>query len=177
MMIIIASLNIWCLCKVRKVNKSSHRQICDTPAEKSWQLSKWLLKQSVINIHSSLQNNFLVRHWPVALVGREGRKKTSALTDFIFLTDITVLLIFSFPAMVPRPVYNPSDHPNTCVYVWNITLDFCTSVPPHSTPTPSSVGEKMGFYYCTPELNWYSWQQIHHSWMSKMIEYSFICHK
>lgn len=110
--------------------------MCDTPAEKYWQLSKWLLKQSVINIHSSLQNNFLVRHWPVALVGREGRKKISVLTDFIFLTDITGLLIFSFPAMVPRPVYNPSDHPNTCVYVWNITLDFCTSVPPHSTTPP-----------------------------------------
>lgn len=67
---------------MRKVNKSSHRQICDKPAEKSWQLSKWLLKQSVINIHSSLQNNFLVRHRPVELVG--GRAKKPSADGFYF---------------------------------------------------------------------------------------------
>lgn len=39
--------------------------------------------------------------------------------------------IFSFPPLVPRLVYSLSNHPNTCVYVWNITPDLCTSVPPH----------------------------------------------
>lgn len=46
-----------------------------------------------------------------------GGKKKSMLTDFLFLTDSPVVLIFSFPPVVPRLVYNLSNHPNTCVYV------------------------------------------------------------
>lgn len=114
---------------VKWIKVQAIKCICDKPAENSWQFSKWLLKQFVINIHSGLQNNFLVRHWPVALVGGGG---SSLLKDLIFLADITVVLIFSFSPAVLRPVYNLSNHPNTFVYVCNIAVDFCTSVPAHS---------------------------------------------
>lgn len=112
--------------------------MCDTPVEKSWQLSKWLLKQSVINIHSSLQNNFLVRHWPVALVGREGRKKSLC---WRILFSLLTLLFCSFSVFLPwcQDLFTIHLIIQTLVFMsdishWTFAHLFPLIPPPHSPP-------------------------------------------
>lgn len=71
------------------------------------------ITRSVIHIRFSLQDNFLIRHWPVALVGWEEGEKICADIFFSF----NVVLIFSFSPVAPKHIYNLSNHPNTCVYL------------------------------------------------------------
>lgn len=103
--------------------------------EKTWQLSKWLLKQSVINIHSSLQNNFLVRHWPAALVGGEG--KNLSADGFYFPYWHYCVAHFQFSSRGAKTCLQSvwsSKHLCLCLKYHPGLLHICSTSPPSPPP-------------------------------------------